>query len=67
MPKKLAEYIVNNYQIIAHYKDRAGRHFPIPRVEDLKGLFSSESGFSATLFKDRGTDGKNSGEYSGLK
>ena len=63
MPKKLAEYIVNNYQIIAHYKDRAGRHFPIPRVEDFKGLFSSESGFSATLFKDNGTDGKNSGEY----
>ena len=37
MPKKLAEYIFNNYQIIAHYKDRAGRHFPIPRVEDFKG------------------------------
>ena len=48
IPKKLAEYIVNNYQIIAHYKDRSGRS---NNISDVADSVNPESGFSATLFQ----------------
>ncbi len=60
-PAEFAQLVTENYTVEAHWKDGAG--------DGWGSIFSSESGFSATLFKGigDGTDGKNSGYVLAMK
>ena len=72
--KFFANYVTDNYQIIAHYADRVENGFRIKIYEDFyeniqKDLIKdkvshttpSESSFSATLFRNK--NGENKGQY----
>ena len=45
-----SEIVAKKYDVIAHWKDRAGNDFSLGNVGDI---FSNESGFSGTLFHDK--------------
>jgi outer membrane adhesin like proteiin len=49
-----SEIVAKKYDVIAHWKDRAGNDFSLGNVGDI---FSNESGFSGTLFHDKTNHG----------
>jgi len=57
-PPAFAQYIIDKYQIIAHYADRVENGFN--DGDPIRNAPPSESGFSATLFQ--GKDGVNQGQ-----
>ena len=52
--EEFARRIASKYDVIAHWKDRAGNDFSLGNVGDI---FSNESGFSGTLFHDKTNHG----------
>ena len=52
--EEFARQIASKYNVLAHWKDRAGNDFSLGNVGDI---FSNESGFSGTLFHDKTNHG----------
>ena len=51
--EKFAKQIADKYDVLAHYKDRDDHG--INPIGSILSIFNSESGFSGTLFRDKGT------------
>jgi len=51
--KEFAKQVADKYDVLAHYKDRDNHG--INPIGSILSIFNSESGFSGTLFRDKGT------------
>ena len=51
--EEFAKQIADKYDVLAHYKDRDDHG--INPIGSILSIFNSESGFSGTLFRDKGT------------